>query len=732
MRPRFPQLLVILLALSLLAVAAAAASAAAPAWLSYRHDAAGTGIDPDSPAAAAVTPAQAWQTPQLDGAIYGQPLVYGSAVFVATENDTIYKLDAATGAVVWSTHLATPQPSSAAMCGNITPNVGITSTPVIDPATNRIYAVGAVTGADGAFHHDLFAVDLTTGQQAPGFPIGADPPALPGADVVNQLQRTGLTLAGGRILIGYGGNSGDCSTYWGWLVSAPESGQGGLGTPFQVNKDFSPGEGAIWGGGSAPTVDAAGNVYLATGNGADANTTSDPEFGNAVVKLTTSATVLDWWAPSNWAAENKADQDLGSSNPALLPGGFLFEAGKDGSAYLLNGAKLGHVSAPTQMLAGFCSDVSDGGDVFDPANSTIYAPCSGPGSPGLRAVTFTGGSSPSIAVKAGFTAPAGATGPPIIAAGLVWSANQGGTLFALNPATGAATHQFTIPENEVAGGSVNDFQSPGAGGGRLFVASGDQVTAFTIATAPAPSATSTTLASSANPGVTGTAVALTAGVSPVPDAGTVSFTDGGAPIAGCTDVAVSPVSGGSAVCRATALAAGTHAITATYSGDPFYTGSASAALSEQVSAPPPPTTKPAGGGKTGPLAHVIKRASLKPTRFRAGHTTTLRIKLGQLATVKITVKRARPAHVGASGCSLKAHHGKRCTVWKPVMRQMDIGHKGHNRLELAVSRLPHGNYEAVIHASKKGHNSPTVTLRFTILRRPHHHKHKQRSRAGGG
>ena len=198
----------------------------APEWLSYRHDAAGSGIDPDSPAAAAVTPTQAWQTPQLDGAVYGQPLVYGSAVFVATENDTIYKLDSSTGAVIWSTHLATPQPSSAAQCGNITPNVGITSTPVIDPTTNRIYAVGAVTQADGTFHHEMFAVDLTTGQEASGFPVSVDPPTLPNVDAVNQLQRTGLTLTDGRILIGYGGNSGDCATYWGWLVSAPESGQG--------------------------------------------------------------------------------------------------------------------------------------------------------------------------------------------------------------------------------------------------------------------------------------------------------------------------------------------------------------------------------------------------------------------------------------------------------------------------------------------------------------------------
>ena len=112
------------------------AGAAVPAWTTYRHDAARSGIDPDS--TSPVTPSGAWQTPALDGEVYGQPLVYGPYVYVATENDSVYKLDAASGAVVWSKHLATPERSSLAPCGDISPSIGITSTPVIDPATDRI------------------------------------------------------------------------------------------------------------------------------------------------------------------------------------------------------------------------------------------------------------------------------------------------------------------------------------------------------------------------------------------------------------------------------------------------------------------------------------------------------------------------------------------------------------------------------------------------------------------
>src|SRR5437016_3611157 len=120
--------------------AVTAAHAAVPSWTTYRHDAQRSGIDPDS--GSSVTPSQLWQTtPELDGDIYGQPLVYGTRVYVATESDSLYALDAATGAVVWRANAGVPVPFAKLPCGNIRPVVGITSTPVIDPATKRIYAV---------------------------------------------------------------------------------------------------------------------------------------------------------------------------------------------------------------------------------------------------------------------------------------------------------------------------------------------------------------------------------------------------------------------------------------------------------------------------------------------------------------------------------------------------------------------------------------------------------------
>jgi outer membrane protein assembly factor BamB len=501
MRWRLPVPFVIAVAVATPAVLAA--SAGATAWTTYRHDAARSGMDPDS--TSPVTPSQAWQTAQLDGEVYGQPLVYGSRVYVATENDTVDELDATSGAVLWSTHLATPESSTVAPCGDIKPLIGITSTPVIDTAASRIYAVGAVSAADGV-HHELFALDLSSGQPIAGFPIVVDPPYPSGGAAVNQLQRVGLALDGGRILIGYGGNSGDCATYWGWLVSAPADGQGGLSF-FQVDADF--GKGAIWASGNAPAVDAGGNVFVATGNGSN-NSSSDPEYSESVVKLDAFASPLDWWAPPNWQSLDASDADLGSSMPTLLPGGHVFQSGKDRNGYLLNGADLGHIGSAPVEAAGFCPSGSRGGSVYDPTDSTIYISCLS----GLKAMSFGLGSPPSLAPKPGFLAPAGATGLPLIAGGLVWVTNYAsGTLYGLDPTSGATVSQFPIPE--VGGNAVNHFASPSAGGGRLFVGSGDQVTAFTIAQPPPGSTTGQPPPGSTTgqppPGSTGTTAASGAG-----------------------------------------------------------------------------------------------------------------------------------------------------------------------------------------------------------------------------
>ena len=114
-------------------------TAASGSWTVYHDDPAGDGVAP--PVSAVDTTAAVWNSPAVDGQIYGEPLVYAGRVYVATENDTVYALSAATGTVAWSAHLGPPVPAGSLPCGDITPTVGITGTPVIDQARGEIFVV---------------------------------------------------------------------------------------------------------------------------------------------------------------------------------------------------------------------------------------------------------------------------------------------------------------------------------------------------------------------------------------------------------------------------------------------------------------------------------------------------------------------------------------------------------------------------------------------------------------
>ncbi len=446
-------------ALLLLALPAASGAATTAAWTTYRHDMQRSGIDPDSTSPDA--PKQVWQTGSLDGPIYGSPLVFGSRVYVATENDTVYGLDLATGAVVWRQHLATPVGLNGLPCGNIDPTVGITGTPVIDPATRRIYVVADTwDGSDKlSIAHELYGLSVDTGAIAAGMPIHVDPP---GSHPDYQLQRPGLALDAGRIVIGYGGNSGDCGEheglYHGWVVSVPETG-GALKT-FEVSSGS--GGGAVWGAGNGLPVDASGAVWAATGN------SPGPPLDNqeSVVRLGIDmGAPLDHWAAPNWLTLDYNDTDLASSEPILLPGGLVFQIGKEGVGYLLDGANL---AAGPHDQGSVCDGGSYGGGIV--LNGVIYVTCTD----GIRAMSLD------VAGKTftplpGWNVTGGAVGPPIVAGGLIWSAGfNDGTLYGLDPGTGKVAFSKDL-------GTFNHFATPAAGAGLLFVANGDQVTALQIA-----------------------------------------------------------------------------------------------------------------------------------------------------------------------------------------------------------------------------------------------------------
>ncbi len=698
---------------------AGAASGAIPEWTTYRHDAARSGIDPES--TSPLPPAQIWQTGVLDGTIYTEPLAYGSHVYVATENDTIYSLDAATGAVAWQAHLGTPVPSAQLPCGDITPTVGITGTPVIDAATKTIYAVTDTW--DGthpeSIRHMLVALELRTGAMRAGFPIDVDPPFPSGGSAAQQLQRPALALDGNEVVIGYGGNDGDCGTYWGWLVGAPANGSGALLT-YQVDSRPGDDQGAIWAGGNAPAEDSSGDLYVATGNGTSGSTN---DYGDAVLKLNPNFALLESWVPADWKELDEKDLDLGSSDPVLLPDELAFQIGKQGVGVLLDTSHLGGVGAAPVAELDVCNG-SWGGGIYLPASAsggTLYVTCKD----GLNALSVSGlgGSDPKLSAAPNWTVNANAVGPPIFAGGLVWVASYEGKfghLFGLNPSTGAVQFETNLLTFE-------HFSTPGAGGGLLFAANGNQVTAFKIAVPPAPSATTTALTSSADPSPAGRPVTFTATVSPTPDSGAVSFTAGGGTIAGCGAVTVGEA-GAEARCVTTYSAAGVHPIVATYSGDPYYAASASSGLDQTILA-----SLAARRIAVSKLrqSHAVWRegarnarvsATQKATRPPVG--TTFFFSLDQKARVTFRfTQRVGGRRVGgrcrATTRRNRSHRSCQRTVTARIFSF--AARDGANRVAVQ-GRLPHthklalGRYTLIVTARNASGTSVPKSLLFTIVR----------------
>ncbi len=714
-------------ALAALICSAGTAWGAVPAWTTYRHDAARSGIESES--GSPQPPAPAWTSPTLDGKVYAEPLIYGSHVYVATENDTIYSLDTASGEIAWERHLATPVASGQLLCGDISPTVGITSTPVIDPTTKTIYAV--IDTWDGthseSIKHQLVALELGTGAVRPGFPRDVDPPFPSGShgSPAQQLQRAALALDGNEVVIGYGGNDGDCGTYWGWLVGAPESGAGPLRS-FQVDSGPGHDQGAIWGSGNAPAVDASGDIYAATGNGSSG---AEYDFGDSVLKLSPTLELIESWAPEDWQHLDETDADLGSSDPVPLPDGYAFQIGKQGKGVLLRTGHLGGAGAAPAAELSVCAG-SWGGGIYVPetaATGTLYTTCSG----GVQAVSVSALNTlaPALSPAAGWKTTKNAVGPPIFAGGLVWVASQeDGHLYGLDPATGAVKFEDSL-------GTFVHFSTPSAAAGRLFAANGAHVTALRVASTPPPSPTTTALASSLDPSAPAQGVTFTATVSPVPDGGTVDFTDAGATIAGCAAVAPSEATG-QASCATAYGQPAVHSIVAAYSGDPYYAGSSSAALDQVVRAP-----VAAGEAIQGALRlilsdlrelHRVWREGRRAALISAAGTrasarppigTSFTFSLNERASVTFHFTRwvsGREVDGRCVATSSRNLRRKRCARAVNAATLALSGHVGINRVALE-GRIPgsrslvRGRYRLIVDAANASGRSAPASLAFTIV-----------------
>jgi hypothetical protein len=326
----------------------------------------------------------------VDGAVYAQPLwvanlsiagVTHNVILVATEHDSLYAFDADASPcqVLWHANLIdvthgatageTPVPDGAANYlvglgdGDISPEVGITGTPVIDPAAGILYVVAKSVDATGStFYQRLHAIDLASGSDRAGSPaaISATYPTDSGGTVTfsprQQNQRAGLALTGGTIYIAWGSHE-DAAPWYGWVMGYTYNGSA-FTQQAVLNVSPNSGESGIWMAGGAPSVDSGGHLYVITGNGlfdGAATSGSTDDFGDSFLQLAPGAGknhlgVSSFFTPTDQQTLYNGDGDFGSGGSALVlnlpssgssPQHLVVGGGKDGAMHLLNGDQMG-------------------------------------------------------------------------------------------------------------------------------------------------------------------------------------------------------------------------------------------------------------------------------------------------------------------------------------------------------------------------------------------------------
>ncbi len=314
-----------------------------------------------------------------DGAIYTQPLwvanltvngVKRDVVFVATQHDTLYAFDADVSPCVTLWHVSlidqahggntgeTPVPGGTSGLvgsgyGDITPEIGVTGTPVIDPSTNRLYVVSkSVDSLGSTFYQRLHAINTSTGAEVTGSPVtvtGTYPGTFEGGSTTNfnprsQNQRPALALANGNVYIAWSSHEDNTTQpYYGWVAAYNAS---TLAPTATLNVTPTAGFAGIWMAGSAPAVDSSNNLYFLTGNG-----TFDPtnhDYGDSLLKVTSGLQVSQYFTPSDQASDQASDDDFGSGGAAILVDQLssttphlVVGGGKDGTLYILNRDTLG-------------------------------------------------------------------------------------------------------------------------------------------------------------------------------------------------------------------------------------------------------------------------------------------------------------------------------------------------------------------------------------------------------
>jgi Bacterial Ig-like domain (group 3) len=565
----------------------------------------------------------------LDDQVDSQPLVVpgvtitaGSSqgqhdvVYVASEGNTIYAIDVHSGAVLLSPNFGTPVQFPLG-CNNNGPNVGINSTPVIDPSSSTLYVIIYTQDATLGPTYRIHALDLGSLTDKVTPQIVSASHTLHNGTTFNfnatyQRQRPGLLLANGNVYAGFGSFCDfNANLSRGWLLGWNT----GTLTPLTANRlnDTQPSSpnnfflSAIWMSGYGPAADDSGNILFVTGNSDPSGTTYDgvTNIQESVVKVPANlGSVLDLFTPSDQGNLDQNDTDFGSGGVLVLPDQpgsithMAVAAGKDGNMYFMNEDDLGGYSTTTNNVLGTYSvgGCWCGQSYFvDPLDGMGRVVTSGGGSVGvwkvvtsptamLTNVTNSSGLGNNVQDPGFFTSiSSNGTANPII-----WAISRPATtsngapisLYAFDPESGGGTMSqlFKATAGAWPNTTGNANLVPVVANGLVFVASHQQLQIFGLTAESG--ATTTTLISSVNPSVSGKPVAFTATVSQ--QSGGVIPTGKVEYLNGTTVLATMTLTSGSARFVTTKLPSGTNVITAVYLGDSSHSGSTSLPVNQFV------------------------------------------------------------------------------------------------------------------------------------------------------
>jgi outer membrane protein assembly factor BamB len=453
-----------------------------------------------------------------DGKVDAQPLylsglsVQGAThnvVFVATENDSVYAFDADSGAKLWQVSLlGTGESASTPVggCNQITPQIGVTSTPVIDRSAGEhgtLFVVAMSVNGSATYHQRLHALDVTSGAELLNGPvdIAATYPVMGGTmsfDPEQYAERAALLLMQGTVYISFTSHC-DAPPYSGWVMAYNEH------TLAQtVAFNAAPNSGgagpAIWMAGGGPAADSSGNVYLLTANGGfettlDANGfPSQGDYGNSFLKLSPGTlAVADYFAMYNEVAESNADQDLGSGGILLLPDltdasnivrHLAVGAGKDSNLYVVNRDSMGKFSPSSNNIWQELDGALPGGIWSTPAyyNQAVYY---GPANNVLRAFTISGAKLTAASMTStSFTYPG--TSPAVSANGasngIVWAHENSSPAVLHAYEASDLSHELynssQAPNGRDQFGAGNKFITPAIADGKVFVGAQNGVAVF--------------------------------------------------------------------------------------------------------------------------------------------------------------------------------------------------------------------------------------------------------------